>query len=70
VFVDGKPVGVVNAMPYNFWVTLPAEVESGFHELTVTAFDDVRNRGSATINFTLSEAPPVVETPPVTTNPY
>lgn len=52
--INGIKVGSANGNVSNFAIHIPNTVAVGFHDLTVTAFDDVGNQGSATVTFNLT----------------
>jgi hypothetical protein len=43
--------------PWTFDVSLPNLIERGFHDITVTAYDDVGSRGTATVTINLNADP-------------
>lgn len=51
---NGSTLGSSNTEPWNIPIQLPNNMERGFHDLTVTAIDDVGNRGSATVTINLN----------------
>jgi len=53
ISIDGKPITVVSNQN-QFWITIPPEVAPGVHTLTVTAVDELRNNGYASVNINLS----------------
>ncbi len=59
VSIDGTLTGAALGNILNFNTHIPNSIGIGFHDLVVTAIDDVGNRGSAstTINLTADNAP-------------
>ena len=43
--------------PWTFDISLPNLIERGFHDITVTAYDDVGSRGTATVTINLNADP-------------
>jgi penicillin-binding protein 1C len=52
--MDGVAIGSGLNGNLSFTARVPNSIEIGFHDLTVTAYDDVGNRGSATISINLT----------------
>ncbi|MCC7357467.1 PBP1A family penicillin-binding protein [Candidatus Uhrbacteria bacterium] len=52
--VDSTLIGSLNQEPWNIPVQLPNTLERGFHDITVTAIDDVGNRGSAVVTINVN----------------
>lgn len=52
--LDGTPIGASLDGSFSFNAKIPNSIGIGFHDLTVTATDDVGNRGSATTNVNLT----------------
>lgn len=53
-------IGSSNTEPWNIPIQLPNTLERGFHDIMVTAIDDVGNRGSASVTINLNaDADPI-----------
>lgn len=52
--MDGIAVGSALNGTQSFIARVPNSIEIGFHDLTVTAYDDVGNRGSVTVSINLT----------------
>ncbi|MFA5186291.1 MAG: PBP1A family penicillin-binding protein [Patescibacteria group bacterium] len=57
VWSEGSLIGVKNVQPWIIPVQFPNSLEKGYHDLTVTAYDDVGNKGSATVTVNLNAEP-------------
>jgi hypothetical protein len=55
--VDGQYLGRATNSPYRLTVTVPGSLERGFHTFTATAFDDVDDNASATVNVNVNASP-------------
>jgi membrane peptidoglycan carboxypeptidase len=51
---DSSLLGTVSSAPYQLNATLPAGIERGFRAITATAYDDIGDRASATINVNIN----------------
>lgn len=54
---EGTLIGKAIFEPWTIPVQFPNSIERGYHEITVTAFDDVGNKGSATVSVNLNAEP-------------
>jgi membrane peptidoglycan carboxypeptidase len=52
LYLNGQPVSALSTPPYLFTLSLAGE-QSGFHTITVAAYDDVDNRGEASVTINL-----------------
>lgn len=52
--LDGLPIGSSLGDNWNFTATIPSSIQPGFHDLTVTAIDDVVNKGSVTVTLNIT----------------
>jgi membrane peptidoglycan carboxypeptidase len=52
--INGIDVGTALGNVSNFSLHIPNSIAVGFHDLTVTAYDDVGNQGSATVTINLT----------------
>jgi len=53
--LDGSSLlGAVSSTPFQLNATLPQNLERGFHTITATAYDDVGDRASASINVNVN----------------
>ena len=50
--IDGKTIGIATASPFNFETNF-LDIENGYHQLKVTAFDDIDNSASVQIAINL-----------------
>ena len=52
--INGIKVGSAIGNPSSFTLHIPSTIAIGFHDITITAFDDVGNQGSATVTINLT----------------
>ena len=57
VFCEGLVIGSSQSEPWNIAIQFPNALERGFHDISVTAYDDVGNRGTATVTINLNADP-------------
>ncbi len=61
VTMDGLPLGSHASPPWNFDLHIPNMIGKGPHEVGVTVFDDVGNRGRAAVTIDLTAEPETVQ---------
>ncbi len=57
IWSEGSLIGSKYSEPWVVPIQFPSLMDKGYHDLTVTAIDDVGNRGSATITVNLNADP-------------
>lgn len=57
VVCEGIIIGSSQSEPWNVSVQFPNGIERGFHDLVVNAYDDVNNKGTATVTINLNADP-------------
>ncbi len=55
--IDDETFASVTAYPFSGPITIPNRIQKGFHKLTARAFDDVGNRGEASVTINLNAGP-------------
>ncbi|MFZ2804740.1 MAG: PBP1A family penicillin-binding protein [Patescibacteria group bacterium] len=54
---EGQLLGTSQSAPWNISINFPNSIAKGFHDITVTAYDNVGNQGSATVTVNLNADP-------------
>ncbi|MBI5654308.1 PBP1A family penicillin-binding protein [Candidatus Uhrbacteria bacterium] len=61
IWSEGVLIGVKTLSPWVIPVHFPNTIDKGYHDLTVTAYDDVGNKGTATVTLNLNAEPTPLE---------
>lgn len=56
-FCEGLIIGSRQDEPWNISIQFPNSFDRGFHDLTINAYDDVGNKGTATVTINLNADP-------------